>query len=60
MLWSPTITVLPLGQAAAVHVGTWSGTLAARHCVWESIQLGWPILTRDGALYAPDVRVLVI
>jgi hypothetical protein len=60
ILWSPTITVLPLGQAAAVHLGTWSGTLAARHSLWESMQLGWPILTRDDRLYAPDAHVLKI
>lgn len=60
LLWSPTITVLPFGEAAAVQLGTWSGTLAARHSMWESTHLGWPILTRDGALYAPGAQVLVI
>ena len=59
-LWSPTITVLPIGEAAAVQLGTWSGTLAARHSLWEATQLGWPILTRDGQLYAPDSKVLVV
>jgi len=27
---------------------------------WESTQLSWPVLTRDGRLYQPDAKVLVI
>ena len=57
-LWSPTIAVLPLGESAAVQIGTWPGTPAARHSLWESDHLGWMVLTRDAKLYSDDARVL--
>ena len=36
LLWPDTIEVLPLGESAAVEIGTWSGTLAARQTLWEA------------------------
>src|SRR5256885_892800 len=37
LLWPDTIEVLPLGESAAVEIGTWSGTLAARQTPWEGV-----------------------
>lgn len=60
ILWPPSVEVLPLTEAVAVEIGTWNGLLHARHALWESQQLGWPVLTRDRGLYAPGSRVLVV
>ena len=60
LLWPDTIEVLPLGESAAVEIGTWSGTLAARQTLWEARALGWTILTRDPTLYKPDVVPLLV
>ncbi len=60
LLWSATVKVLPLGQAAATRIGSWSGSgsLAARHTVWESRATGWPVLTCVPDQYGSDVRLV--
>lgn len=60
LLWPQTVEVLPLGESAAVEIGRWSGTLAARQALWEARALGWTILTRDPRLYQPGVVSLLV
>lgn len=60
LLWPTNVEILPLGESAAVEIGTWSGTLAARHTLWEARALGWTILTRDPNLYTPGVVPLLV
>jgi hypothetical protein len=60
LLWPETIEVLPLGESAAVEIGSWTGTLAARQSMWEARALGWTILTRDPRLYHPGVVPLLV
>ncbi|MGI5179517.1 hypothetical protein ACQEVZ_24620 [Dactylosporangium sp. CA-152071] len=60
-LWMPTITVLPLGERAAVEIAGWSGTFAARHALWEARALDCPLVTQDPDLYGPglaDIQVV--
>lgn len=60
VLWSATVSVLPLGEAAATQIGTWSGSLAVRHAIWESRATGWPVLTRVPEQYDDTVPVIAV
>jgi hypothetical protein len=59
VLWPPQVTVLPLDVTAAVEIASWSGTLAARHALWEALHMDCPIVTRDEGLYAPGVAMVL-
>lgn len=54
------VVVLPLDQAAAVEIGTWGGTLDARHALWESRRLRATIVTRTPELYADGAPLLIV
>ncbi|MEV8510795.1 hypothetical protein [Dactylosporangium sp. NPDC051484] len=61
VLWPPAISVLPLTERAAVEISAWSGTLAARHALWEARHMNCPLVTRQPELYAPgqvDIQVV--
>jgi hypothetical protein len=53
ILWSRSITVLPLTERAAVETSAWQGTFGARHARWEARALGCPLITRQPELYVP-------
>jgi hypothetical protein len=53
-LFISSISVLPLGQAPAIEIGSWSGTLGARHALWEARYIDCPLITRRPELYASD------
>ncbi|MER7280473.1 hypothetical protein ABT369_39150 [Dactylosporangium sp. NPDC000244] len=53
ILWSKSVTVLPLSERAAVEISAWSGTFGARHALWEALALDCPLITRRPELYAP-------
>jgi hypothetical protein len=55
LLWSASVRVRPLDEAAARHIGSWTGSVATRHVVWESRAIGWPVLTCTPDQYGPDV-----
>ncbi|MEV0134738.1 hypothetical protein AB0H83_40545 [Dactylosporangium sp. NPDC050688] len=57
LLWSTSMLVLPLGEAAAKQLGVQTGSLAARHAVWESAATGWPVLTREPDLYGAGAHL---
>ena len=59
ILWSQTITVLPLTERVAVEISAWTGTPAARHSLWEARAMNCPIVTRQPDLYAPGVVEIV-
>jgi hypothetical protein len=54
-LWTDAITVLPLGERAAVEIASWSGTFAARHSLWEARILDCPLVTTEPDLYGPGL-----
>ena len=60
LLWPETVKVLPLDESAAVEIGTWPGSIAARRAFWEARALGWTILTRDPRLYQPGTVPLFV
>ncbi|MEV4517326.1 hypothetical protein AB0K00_51280 [Dactylosporangium sp. NPDC049525] len=60
LLWSVTVSVLPFGEEAAKQVGSWTGSLAAKHVIWESRATGWPVLTCAPEQYGPGVRLLSV
>lgn len=60
VLWSPSMKVLPLDEAAATTVSAWSGSLAVRQAIWESEATGWPVLTCDPGQYAAEAYVLAV
>lgn len=56
-----TVNVLPLTEDAAVEVAGWSGTPAAKHCLFEASRMGWPLVTCDPRLYtAGQVNLYVV
>jgi hypothetical protein len=57
LLWSTSMLVLPLGEAAAKQLGTRTGSHAARHAVWESNATGWPVLTCEPDQYGAGVHL---
>jgi hypothetical protein len=60
-LWTGAISVLPLGERAAVEIASWSGTFAARHALWEALALDCPLVTQEPELYGPglaDIHVV--
>lgn len=60
ILFPATILVLPLTETCAVETGAWTGWLAACHVLWESRNLGWPVVTRRRDMYGADAKVLGI
>jgi hypothetical protein len=60
VLWSTSMCVLPLGEAAGKRLGACTGSLAARQAVWESVATGWPVLTREPELYGAGSHVYAV
>ncbi len=60
VLWSPSISVLPLGEAAATQLGAWTGSLAMGHTIWESRATGWPVLTCIPEDYGDGVEIFAV
>jgi hypothetical protein len=60
VLWSTSMLVLPLGEAAAKRLGAWTGSHAARHAVWESNATGWPVLTCEPDQYGAGAHLYAV
>lgn len=64
--WEPLlqperVRVVPLGETAAVEIGTWKGELPACHALWEAIHASGIIVTCQPGLYEPGrVALLVV
>lgn len=60
LVWSVSVRVLPLGESAAKHIGSWTGSLATKHALWESLATGWPLLTCAPDQYGSEVRLIAM
>ncbi|WP_432830942.1 hypothetical protein [Dactylosporangium sp. CA-092794] len=47
ILWSRSITVLPLTERAAIEISAWQGTFGARRALQEARALDCPLVTRQ-------------
>jgi hypothetical protein len=51
LLYEEHITSVPLSETCALEVGSWPGTLAARHTAHEARALRAAVVTREPKLY---------
>jgi hypothetical protein len=50
--------VLPLTESVAKEIGDQAGPLGTRHALFESVHLGWPVLTAEPGRYPQGTSLL--